>query len=53
MSMTCFILFAAAEKNASLKLKNHVLEAVNYLIEDIKNCHDQIAERVVELVHQK
>ncbi|XVE65788.1 hypothetical protein DITRI_Ditri08aG0027600 [Diplodiscus trichospermus] len=41
-----------SHKNASLRLKNDVLEGVNYLIEDIKNCHEQIAEQAVELIHQ-
>ncbi|OMO95391.1 Initiation factor 2B-related protein [Corchorus olitorius] len=41
-----------ADKNASLKLKKNVLEAVNYLIEDIKICHEQIAEQALELIHQ-
>ncbi|OMO95266.1 Initiation factor 2B-related protein [Corchorus capsularis] len=41
-----------ADKIANLKLKNNVLEAVNYLIEDIKICHEQIAEQALELIHQ-
>ncbi|PQP95353.1 translation initiation factor eIF-2B subunit beta [Prunus yedoensis var. nudiflora] len=37
---------------SSLTLKRHIMEAVNYLIEDIKTCHEQIADQAVELIHQ-
>ncbi|XP_008353170.3 uncharacterized protein [Malus domestica] len=34
------------------KLTKVVTEAVNDLIEDIKTCHEQIADLMVELIHQ-
>ncbi|PQQ15052.1 translation initiation factor eIF-2B subunit beta [Prunus yedoensis var. nudiflora] len=37
---------------SSLTLKRHIMEAVNYLIEDIKTSHEQIADQAVELIHQ-
>ncbi|KAH0993740.1 hypothetical protein GBA52_005223 [Prunus armeniaca] len=37
---------------SSLTLKRHIMEAVNDLIEDIKTCHEQIADQAVELIHQ-
>ncbi|KAB2625686.1 translation initiation factor eIF-2B subunit beta-like [Pyrus ussuriensis x Pyrus communis] len=37
----------------SLQLTKVVTEAVNDLIEDIKTCHEQIADLMVELIHQK
>ncbi|RXH71238.1 hypothetical protein DVH24_018593 [Malus domestica] len=36
----------------SLQLTKVVTEAVNDLIEDIKTCHEQIADLMVELIHQ-
>ncbi|TQE08372.1 hypothetical protein C1H46_006000, partial [Malus baccata] len=36
-----------------LELTKVVTEAVNDLIEDIKTCHEQIADLMVELIHQK
>jgi hypothetical protein len=45
---------AAADKNSrSWKLKHGVIEAINELIEDIDNCHSQIAEQALEHIHQK
>ncbi|KAL4203768.1 hypothetical protein AMTRI_Chr01g129660 [Amborella trichopoda] len=44
----------SADKNSkSWKLKQSVIEAINELIEDIDNCHAQIAEQALEHIHQK
>ncbi|ONI26775.1 hypothetical protein PRUPE_1G044800 [Prunus persica] len=42
----------ADKSPSSLTLKRHIMEAVNDLIEDIKTCHEQIADQAVELIHQ-
>jgi translation initiation factor eIF-2B subunit beta len=42
-----------SDKNSrSWQLKHGVIEAINELIEDIDNCHSQIAEQALEHIHQ-
>ncbi|KAH9325489.1 hypothetical protein KI387_005667 [Taxus chinensis] len=43
----------SVDKNSkSWKLKHGVIEAINELLEDIDNCHSQIAEQALEHIHQ-
>ncbi|GLJ40595.1 hypothetical protein SUGI_0838010 [Cryptomeria japonica] len=43
----------SADKNSkSWKLKHGVIEAINELLEEIDNCHSQIAEQALEHIHQ-
>jgi ribonuclease P protein component len=45
---------SAGDRNLmSRKLKHNVIEAITELLQEIDNCHSQVAEQALEHIHQK